>query len=419
MSRKKLWIIFIIAAVVRLLLSAISFHPDIQAFAMGNWVISQGHIGSFYDFLSTLKIPSNFQQYPPDFFIYPPAIYFYHSLFYFLYSPFLSSQEITNFIFNVTSGLGHFQFNLELIFLKIPYMIFDLPAAYFFSKLFDEKKSQNLGLLFWLFNPVSLYATYLMGQFDIIPTSIVIFSLFVLYRQKKIWGMGSRTLAAILLGLGAAFKIYPVFLLVALVSLSESWRERIKLLIYGFLAYLITVIPFLFSHGFRSSALLAGLTTKSLYAQIPISGGESILLFEGILLFFYLIFLSRRTLVENLWQRFFIILLVFFIFTHYHPQWFVWLSPFLVLDLIKSNFKNILAVFLSLFSFVSLLFFFDPSLTLGLFAPVSPGLHTVPTLWSLLHLNLDQNFSRSVLQTIFVGSAVYFLYLYFPKKVDS
>lgn len=415
---KKIWVIFLLAVLVRLVLSAISFHPDIQAFALGNWVISNGHIGNFYDFLSTLKIPSSLQQYPADFFIYPPAIYFYHSLFYFFYSLFLDQNQISNLLFNIPAGLGRFQFSLELVFLKLPYLIFDLPAAYFFSKLFEERRKQSLALVLWLFNPVALYATYMMGQFDIIPTSIVVLSLFILQRNKKVLNLGSEELAAVLLGLGAAFKIYPLFLLVALISLKIDWMGRIKLLVYGFLGYLITILPFLFSHGFRSSALLAGLTSKSLYAQIPISGGEAILLFEAILFFFYLVFLSQRALVETLWQRFFIILLVFFIFTHYHPQWFVWLTPFLILELLKNDFRNILVVLASVFSFFGLLFFFDPSLTLGIFSPINPSLHSAPSLWSLLHLNLDYNFSRSVLQTIFVGSALYFLYYYFPKRVE-
>src|SRR5574337_1236649 len=118
---KKIWIIVSLAVILRVVLALITFHPDIQAFAMGNWVISQGNISNFYDFLSNLRVPSNFQQYPADFFIYPPAIYFYHSLFYIFTSPILDQTQITNFLFNVSSGLGNFQFNLELLFLKIPY----------------------------------------------------------------------------------------------------------------------------------------------------------------------------------------------------------------------------------------------------------------------------------------------------------
>ncbi len=415
---RKTWIILGLAIIVRVVLSLISFHPDIQAFAMGDWVISQGNIGNFYDFLKTIHIASNLQQYPANFFIYPPAIYFYHSLFYILYSPLLSQNIQTDFLFNVMSGFGNLQFNLELLFLKIPYMVFDIPAAFLFAKLFEDRK-QTLAFLLWLFNPVSLYAPYLMGQFDIIPASIVVFSLFVLYRQKRIFNISSEGVAAILLGLGAAFKIYPLFLLVALISLRSDWHSRIKLLLYGCLAYGVTIIPFLFSHGFRSSALVAGLTSTALYANLPISGGESILLFEASLLFFYIVFLSKKATVQTLWHRFFIILLLFFIFTHYHPQWFVWLSPFLIMELLESNFRNILAALLSLVSFIGLLFFFDPSLTLGFFAPINPSLHTVPSVWQILHLKPDYNFSRSVLQSIFVGSAVYYLYCYFPKKAEG
>ena len=112
-------------------------------------------------------------------------------------------------------------------------------------------------------------------------------------------------------------------------------------------------------------------------------------------------------------------MLVFFVFTHYHPQWFLWIMPFFVIDLVNSNFKNWLPFKISLISFFVLITFFDPGLTVWLFAPVSSKLYGLPGIWQLIGLNPDINILRSVFQTIFVGAAMYYLYLHFPRENED
>lgn len=419
MKMSKIKLIFGLAILIRLILGAFSFHPDIQAFNLGGWVVSQGHIFDFYDYLSRLPQDNPLaQNYPADFFIYPPLIYFYHGLFAFLFNNLLRLPAYGVFVVDLANALGNWQLNFHLLLIKLPYLIFDLLSAYLIMKLFSQKREQILAMVLWLFNPVNLYATYLMGQFDVIPTFFVLLALYLVVNRSR-FAWQNNLLAAAALGLGASFKIYPLFFLIPLAALERSWLSRIKIVLLGGSVYLLTIFPFIFSRGFRSSALVSNLTLKSLYPQIPISGGESILLFMLFLVFLYLLFLRFKSGSENLWQRFFLVLLLFFTFTHYHPQWFLWLIPFFIIDLVRSNFRNLLAVLLALFSFKGLLFFFDPSLTLGFFAPLFPALYNLPSIWQILHLNVDYNFLRSILQTLFAGTALYFIYIYFPKSVES
>lgn len=415
----KYWGIFILAILLRLILAAISFHPDIQAFALGGWVIQKGFILSLYDYLRTCD-PNSLaaMHYPANFFIYPPSIYLFQGFFYVIFSPLIPSGVRENFLFNIQSLFGNPGLWLHLLTLKLPYLIFDILGLYFFVNLFEEKNKTS-GAIFWLFNPVLIYATYLQGQFDLIPMVFTVWSLFVLRFNKKIFGVQPENASAIILGLGAAFKIYPLFLLLPLASLKRDWFSRIKIMALGLLTYFLTIIPYIGSRGFRSSALVASLTSKSLYAQIPISGGEAIMLFLFSTLFVYIIFLKNTATREDVWQRFFIVLLLFFSFTHYHPQWFLWLTPFLIIDLIKSNYKNLILILMTLFSFTALLFFFDQSLTFGFFAPMIKNLYNGPSLWQILHINPDLNTSRSVLQTIFVAAAFYYIYRYLPKRLEE
>ncbi len=411
---KKFWIVLGLGIVLRLVLSLTTYHSDIQPFDLAGYVLSHGYILDYYDFLPSLS-PADpiLKVYPTYLFNYPPIVYFFLGAMSIIFTGWSDTAFHYNFIFNVASVLGTFQTSLHLFLLKLPYFAFDLGLAFLLIRLFQTPKEKFLAFTLWILNPVNLYATYMMGQFDIIPAFFVILALFLargqnMSRKNIIW-------AGVSLGLGGCFKIYPLFLLVPFSAFVSGWKNKILVFVFGFLPYILMILPFLPSKGFRTTALVAGQTLKSLYAQIPISGGESILLFLALLVFFYLIFFHIKTSAQNLWQNYFIILLLFFIFTHYHPQWFLWLTPFFVFALIRSNFKDTLAVLASLFSFVGLIFFFDPGLSIGLFSPLNPSLYNTQSIWQILKINIDYNFARSILQTIFVGAGIYFIYRFFPK----
>ncbi|MCL4366972.1 hypothetical protein M1563_02285 [Patescibacteria group bacterium] len=414
---RKILLATVLLIIVKLLLAAISFHADVQAFDFGGWLVSHGNIANLYDYLPSLPADSPIlKMYPVDFLIYPPLIYFYHGLFAFIFDVVLRAPFKESFLFDVNNVFGDWTFNLHLLLLKVPYLFFDLATAYFLSRLFDDRRKKTMAAVLWLVNPVSNYATYLMGQFDVIPTFFMILSLWVVQRQKSWLFLRSEVLGTLALGLGASFKISPLFLLIPLSSLFSRWKTRILLVLLGLGTYVIFLLPFLASSGFRHSALIANQTLKSLYPEIMISGGEGIMLFLLSLLFLYFIFYSRLAERTSLWQRYLLTLLLFFTFTHYHPQWFVWITPFFIIELVSNQFKHLYLVLVTLLSFLGLLFFFDPGLSIGLFAPVAPTLHTTASLWDIIGLNMDYTFWRSILQTLFAAVAAFYFYLYFPRS---
>lgn len=368
----KFWTILIIGVLIRVFLSFSTFHTDIAALSFGGSFISQGHILNFYDLSSEKGI-----------FNYPPLTYWYF-------------------------GIISFLFGDILWLFKIPYLIFDLLLAFILIRLVDSKKLLIFTL--WMFNPVNLYATYMMGQFDIIPTFFSILSIYFAFRNKLM-------LASLALGAGIAFKLYPIFLIIPLFFLGKGLVTKIKLIFLALLPYLISILPYLLSPGFKSYALFANQSSKSLYAAIPVSGGESILLFPAFLLLFYLLLRIKVFDKSSLWKFYLIPLLLFFIFTHTHPQWFIWLTPFLILDLVIKRFKNILPISVLMISWLGSLFFFEPSLTLGLFSPILPFLQNTPDIWTLLSINIDYNFSRSVLQTMFTAASLYLIYEVSKKEL--
>lgn len=413
--KKPLVFILLTGILIRLFLSAITFHKDTAHFDLAGYVLGKGNLLNFYDYTFTLSRDDQLlKNYPVALFNYPPAVYLTLGGLNWILTGLVDDNFRSDFLFNFQNTLGDVRLYLHLILLKIPYLPFDMVIAYLLYNLFEKRRAKNLAFTLWVFNPWILYSTYMMGQFDIIPTTFVVLALYT--ATKKVDLNKKVFLAAFFLGIGAAFKIYPLLLLIPLAILLNSWPKRILAILLGVSVYLITIIPFIGSLGFRSTALVANQTFKSLYAQIPVSGGESIILFLAFVGFFYLMFLYRVEKIENLWQRFFIILLLFFIFTHYHPQWFLWLTPFLIIELLSNNFKHLFLLILIAISFLGAISLFEQSLSIGLFVPISKTLLGGPNLWQLLNQNSDINFLRSLFQSLFVFVAGYFIYYYFPKK---
>lgn len=413
---KKIWVILIIGIILRVFLSLSTFHPDIQVFDLSGQILKKGNILSLYDYLYNLSPDDKYlKSYPPQALNYPPATYILLGGSSLLFTSLTPPSIHEDFLFNTKNILGSIYLNLHLLSLKLLLFLFDLGCAYLLYKFFDNLKTKLLAFILWIFNPVTLFATFMMGQYDVIATFFVILSLYIVKKGKES-SVRNLTFASILLGIGVAFKIYPVLFIIPLAALAKSWLYRCLVVCAGIIPYILTILPFLQSSGFKANALFANQLNKSFFAQLPISGGESIILFLAALIFSYFVFLQRRLEKNNLWQSFFIIALIFFIFTHFHPQWFLWLTPFLIIEIVKSQFRNFLALLVLFLSWFLMLFFFDSSLTLGLFAPVNPALYQSKTFWQILNINIDFNFSRSLLQTFFVGAAFYFIYSYFPKK---
>lgn len=417
--RKSLWILLTAGIILRIILASVTYHPDIQIFDLSGQILKTGNILTLYDYLYTLdKDNVMVKNFPPQAFNYPPAAYFLLGGASLIFTSITPQQIHVDFLFNTKNILGNIYLNLHLLMLKLPYFVFDLGCAFLLFKFFDNFKTKVLAFALWMFNPLTLYATFMMGQYDIIPTFFVILSLYLM-KKEKASNSKNLYLAALFLGIGAAFKIYPFLFLVPLVSLSKSWLDRFKILVVGLIPYALTILPFLPSQGFRMNALLANQVSKSFYPQIPVSGGESIILFLAALIFFYFVFLNFLSDKIYLWKQMFLVILLFFIFTHFHPQWFLWLTPFLIIEIVKSQFKNIFVTALMLLSWFALLFFFDSSLSIGLFSPINPKLYQGEDLWHLIGVSLDFNLLRSVFHTLIAGSAIYLIVSYFPKKLPD
>ena len=414
--KKTISIILGIGIIIRLFLSYTTYHSDVVPFDFAGKVIASGNITNFYDYLWELPEDHPYLKvYPRYLFNYPPLPYFFLGGFSLLTTWMVDQTVHDNFVLDFSSTLGNSQLNLLLLLLKLPYFIFDIAIAYLLMTFFKDQKQKILAFALWIFNPVTLYSTYTVGQFDVIPTFLTVLALYFATREKR----QNLVLSAVMLGIGAGFKIFPLLFMVPLVFVEKNFWQKIKLLSISALTYAISAYPFIFSEGFRRTAALASQTTKSFYANIPISGGESVILFLAAVVFLYILFFYTETKTEDLWKRFFVMILTFFIFTHFHPQWFLWTMPFFVLDLVYTKFKHWPLFVGLLMTYVGMISFFDSGLSVGLFSAVNPALYNLPGFWKMMGTSLDINMARSLLHSVFVGISAYYIYYYFPRKENE
>ena len=170
--KKPLASVLLTGILIRLILSAITFHTDIQHFDLAGYVLGKGNLLNFYDY--------------PAVFNYPPAIYFSVGALNWLLTNLTDYIFHNDFLFNFQNTLGDLRLYLHLILLKIPYLPFDIISAYFLYRLFAAKREKFLAFTFWMFNPWVLYSTYMMGQFDIIPTTFVILALYIVAKNEDL-----------------------------------------------------------------------------------------------------------------------------------------------------------------------------------------------------------------------------------------
>lgn len=405
----------LIGFLLRLVLAALTFHPDIRALNFGAFLIAKEGVFNIYEYLQ--NVPSNnslLSVFRVDLFLYPILAYFVPAVFMWILSPFYDFSIQNKFLISTPQLFGSLAIFRHLLLLKIPYFFFDLPLAFLLTQLFDSEKERRIAFLLWLFNPVTLFATFMMGQFDIIPTFLIILSLVFALQKKSL-------LAALSLGLGGGFKLYPLFLLVpAVFVLAKTFGERFKLALIGGLAFLVPILPYLPSSAFRSFALFTPKSQKMLFLSWNITGAE--VLFPFVIIFVLIVLHASyfgKGKIKELWKYYFAILLLFFSVTHYHPQWFLWLTPFMIIELLKNNFIH-KWLHLTLFAiFVFIVLMFESSLSYGLFAPILPQLANGPGLSEFVNRYYDVFQLKSILRSIFAAVSAWLIFQLFGKYQEA
>lgn len=392
--------------VIRLIIAPITAHSDLWSLFIAQNLFVFKKIFNIYDYLAYLPSENLIaKNYGVNFFTYPPLTYFFFGFLGLISRPFLSFKNFEWILTNYPNIYGNLKILATIFIFKLPYLLFDLGIAFLLADLFSDAKKKKLVFCLWIFNPLSIYVSFMIGQFDVISLFFVMLSWWLILKKKNIkWGIFS-------LGIGGAFKMYPLLFLPWVILLGKSLKERIKLGIFGFLPYFLTIFPFLPSPAFRGVSLMSSQSQKMLHMVLPLSGAEGIFVF--VFLYFFLFWKAtfENFKEKKFWFYWLGVLLLFFSVTHYHPQWFLWLTPFLIWELVENNFKHIWVV-LTLFGcwlFITLTF--ESSLSYGLFVPIFPHLQNASSLADFLNRWYDVFQLKSLVRSVFAGTAGWLIYL--------
>ena len=165
---KKLLPWLVLGLVIRIFLMTSTLHPDIRGHNFAAYLIAQkGEVFTFYDHLRLQ--PRNdplVLLYHDGLFVYPPLAYLVHAIFNKILFPLYPQKLFFTLIYDISKTAGQPQLPWLLFLLKFPYLTADILCLVVLRKVL-EPKYQFIGSLLWIFNPVTLYVSYILAQFGI------------------------------------------------------------------------------------------------------------------------------------------------------------------------------------------------------------------------------------------------------------
>ena len=242
-------------------------------------------------------------------------------------------------------------FGLGLFFLKLPLLIADTAIFIALLKLFPTKEKKVF--IFYLFNPIIIYSTFIHSQLDIIPTSLLFVSIYFLTLDKT-------KISAILFGLALATKIHVLValpLIIFYIFKKLNIDQAVKYLLITFSILLMFDWPFMFSEGFINMVLFNP-KQSLLFDTFYNIGSLKILLPISSIFLVYLHFFNQNKVNSDLVFFYFGLLFTATIFFIYPgPAWYIWMIPFVCIYFIQNENQNKPFILHSAFSIAYIAFF--------------------------------------------------------------
>jgi hypothetical protein len=115
----------------------------------------------------------------------------------------------------------------HLFFFKLPYFIFDIATALIIWKFVDKPEHRKIALLIWLFNPLTLFSTYIFGRFEVISLFFLAASALQLKADRVFF---ASILFAMALHAREINFLYAPFFLIALIDFKDHWLRNLLML---------------------------------------------------------------------------------------------------------------------------------------------------------------------------------------------
>ena len=342
----------------------------------------------------------------------PPLILLMFAGLFALFGPLIPSQITSFYLSPSTFNPSELKWVLALsqqgvqqllIVFKFPYFIFDFATGLLLLRVVEDSRRAFLAYKLWLFNPASIFISYVVGQYDVIIAFLLVLALLQLQKNKLQY-------SALALGFAGAVKLIGLLLLVPLAiyrSRNESSHEPVasflKTLAVGAIPVLLGLLPLLLippfyesanlalptvsqngfygatllNRGLAGASLISGLVTFVFAYSLAFHTGGSFetfflqpIMYLGLLL---ALIHFRKFSIRGFRDVLLIFLLVYFALDTFHPQWFLWVEPLLVIALVESYDRLVRAYWLISALFFSYAANYGPYLTIGLLIPMFPN----------------------------------------------
>lgn len=248
----------------------------------------------------------------------------------------ISSVFMTNFIF------------------KLPSLIFDFIGLHFITGMFPDRRKYAAVLYFA--SPVVLYAVYMHGQLDLIPTVLLLCSVCYLSSKHKYrYPVGGALLVCALLSKLHILAALPILFL----YLCKRDGFRKTLIFCGSVTFAVGMgmLPFM-SEGFREIVLFNS-EQNVLTETALVFGNVELYIPVMAVLIVYLITFGMNIINRNLFVSLCgIVFTVFLALCPPMPGWYVWIVPYISLFFMgvdEGKYKNI--VIYLLFNGLYLIYF--------------------------------------------------------------
>lgn len=384
--------LIILAIALRILTAIFLFHPDIKTFNYQASFLRHG-VFNIYSYLVDNKKSLPLK----DDFVYFPLTYITLGGYQAIVAPLLG-RGFDSWLANADSITTVTDVNIfkYLFALKLPYLILDFAVAFILLNYFDKKEDGKKAFKIWLFNPFTIFIIYVFGNIDIFPVVLSLASLAYVKKEKL-------PLAALMLGLAAGFKIYPLLFVPFLALLGKTVKEKIILAAVPFIVFGLISLPFI-SAPFMQSTLISGLTTRMFNPGFNVGFGESIIVGLALLsaLFFYAALIDKKPSMFNYWI---VTLFIIFSFSHFHIAWLLWIAPFTVILAVKKEGISWALFLLSIAAVAIPLLYQDRSMSISLYRIYSTWFDLLPTPFTVIQRFFDPYNLQSIVHSLFAGGA--------------
>ncbi len=234
-----------------------------------------------------------------------------------------------------TTFVNHPNVFRTLFLFKVPYLLFELGCAFLLLHIFPDRKKGVLAFIFWIINPIVIFATYVAARYEVVSVFFILLSLY--YARRNL-----PTKSLLVLGISIIIRWYPLIMLpFFVIILGRRWGERLKLIFWGLLP--LALMTILAKSLGRPSEI-------EIIASLPY--GENLLgmsfylahLYDYVFVFFvaytvlwlYTYFNTNHSF-SDLWKSILMLLLIFFATCFFHVHYFLWLIPFLTLQIVEDR----------------------------------------------------------------------------------